>query len=154
MRSISVETWFESLWRKSLGLAFLPQWTDECRVCACGMWQTNLILNRRQRAQLPCREFERGKASRSTRTESRPQFSYSPAIERFVPNHVVEDPLGFPLNPLFGDPAGGHQHDRQEAPANGGHDNLSNRWPRQSNFCTAGRADVIHTRSVSLPWSR
>ena len=52
------------------------------------------------------------------------------------------------------DPAGGHQHDHQEAPANGSHDNLSNRWPRQSDFCTAGRADVIHTRSLSLPWSR
>ena len=47
-----------------------------------------------------------------------PDRSYSPAVERFVPNHVVEDPLAFPLDPLFGDPGGGHQHDRQEAPAN------------------------------------
>jgi hypothetical protein len=48
----------------------------------------------------------------------RPDHSHTPAIERLVPNHVVEDPLAFPLDPLFGDPAGGHQHDRQEAPAN------------------------------------
>ena len=72
MRPISEETWFESLWRKSLGLAFLPQWTGECRVCVYEIWQTTLILNRERRAQSPGREFERGKTSRSALTESRP----------------------------------------------------------------------------------
>ena len=83
----------------------------------------------------------------------RPDHSHTPAIERLVPNQVVQDSVAFQLDPWLDDPAGGHEHDHQEAPYNSIYDNLSKRWTREHDSCTAGRADVIHPRSLSLPGS-
>ena len=67
-----------------------------------------------------------------------PHGSQTPAIEWFVPCHVVQDSMPLLLNPHLGHPTCRHKYRQHQASANSYEDHLSKRSPRWGKSCSAG----------------